>query len=188
MRRYILLLAALMLTTYASAGILPKLQFGLRAGMDYQVNDFKSAIEEIDLKSSTGWFGGAHATLSWGMLGIRPELIYSQNKFDIESLDGSVKMNKVDLPILLQMKLLGLVAVQVGPTFNLMTNTSGSGEGAVWDIKRPSMGYAVGAEVEIWKISISARYNGSFKKSEVFGYTTGENKISTIQLGIGYNF
>ena len=90
MRRYILLLAALMLTTYASAGILPKLQFGLRAGMDYQVNDFKSAIEEIDLKSSTGWFGGAHATLSWGMLGIRPELIYSQNKFDIESLDGSV--------------------------------------------------------------------------------------------------
>lgn len=188
MKRVILLFAAVVIATTASAGLLPKFQVGVKAGMDYQVNDFKSAISGIDLKSSTGWYGGAHATLSWGALGIRPEILYSQNKFDIDGIDGSVKMSKVDLPILLQWRLLGLVALQVGPTFNLMTNTSGSSDGAQWDIKRPTIGYAVGAEVDIWKISISARYNGAFEKSEVLGYTTGENKISTVQLGIGFNF
>lgn len=188
MKRFVLFLMAAMMTMSASAGVLPKLKFGLRAGMDYQVNDFKSAMNNVDIESNTGWFGGAHATLSWGAFGIRPELIYSHNKFNVEGVGGSVKMNKVDLPILAQVKFLGVVALHVGPTFNLMTDTGGSSEGTKWDIKRPSIGYAVGAEAFIWKISISARYNGAFEKSEVLGYTTGENKISTLQIGVGFNF
>ena len=58
----------------------------------------------------------------------------------------------------------------------------------LWNIKRPTIGYAAGVEVEIWKIGISARYNGSFKKSEVLGYSTGSNRINTIQLGLGFYF
>ena len=181
-------MVALMATMQAQAGLLPSFKWGVKGGLDYQVNDFKSAASDIDFKSNTGWFGGAHATLSWGMLGVRPEIIYSQNKFNVEGIDGSVKMNKLDLPLLAQLQLLGIVAVHAGPTFNIMTNTSGTSKGAEWDIKRPTIGYAVGAEVEIWKIAISARYNGAFKKSEVLGYTTGENKISTVQIGIGFNF
>jgi hypothetical protein len=50
------------------------------------------------------------------------------------------------------------------------------------------MGYALGAEARIWKLSISARYNGSFNRSEVLGFTTGKNKIDTFQLGVGVYF
>lgn len=188
MKRLVIVMIALMAAMQAQAGLLPSLKWGVKGGMDYQVNNFESAITSIDIKSNTGWYAGAHATLNWGMLGVRPELIYSQNKFNLEGIDGSVKMNKVDLPLLLELRLLGLLSLHAGPTFNIMTNTSGTSEGAQWDIKRPTIGYAAGVEVEIWKIAISARYNGAFEKSEVWGYTTGENKISTIQLGIGFNF
>ena len=69
-----------------------------------------------------------------------------------------------------------------------MTDTNGTTGGAEWNFKRPTVGYAVGAEARIWKIAVSARYNGTFKKSTILGYSTGENKISTFQIGLGYYF
>jgi hypothetical protein len=42
--------------------------------------------------------------------------------------------------------------------------------------------------VEIWKFGISARYNGSFKGSEVLGFEVDKNKVNTFQLGLGFYF
>ena len=50
------------------------------------------------------------------------------------------------------------------------------------------MGYAAVVDVRLLKLNVTARYNGSFKKSEVLGITTGENRISTFQLGLGFFF
>lgn len=189
MKRLLLILAAICITSQASAGLTPKFKLGVKAGLDYQIDNFKSAIKDIDIKANSGWFAGVQGELSWGSLGIRPEIIYSHNSFDYEGgSTGKFKLDKIDVPLLVQYKLLGLVSLQAGPTFCVMTNTSGKTEGMQWDIKRPTIGYAAGVEVEIWKIGISARYNGSFKASEVLGYSTGKNKINTIQLGVGFYF
>ena len=188
MKKLVSIMIALMTAMQAQAGLLPSLKWGIKGGMDYQVNDFKSAAENIDIKSNTGWYAGLQGELTWGMFGIRPELIYSHNKFDVEGAGSSMKLSKLDLPILAQLKFLGVLSIQVGPTFCLMTNTSGSADGYEWSVERPTVGYAVGAEARIWKLAVSARYNGSFKDSEVMGFTTGENKISTVQLGVGFYF
>ncbi len=190
MKRLLLILAAICITSQASAGLLPKFKFGVKAGLDFQTNDFKNDIKSLDIKSNSGWFAGIQGDLSWGNLGVRPEVLYSHNAFDINGagIDGKFKMDKVDVPILLQYKLLGLISLQVGPTFCVMTNTSGEIEGMKWDIKRPTIGYAAGVEVEIWKIGISARYNGSFKGSEVLGLEVDKNKVNTFQLGVGFYF
>ena len=89
------------------------------------------------------------------------------------AVDGKMKLSKLDLPLLAQLKFFGILAIQAGPTFCLMTNTSGTADGVEWSIKRPTLGYAVGAEVRLWKLAVSARYNGAFKESEVYGLTTG---------------
>ncbi len=188
MRKLMLCFAALAIAAHASAGLLPKAKIGVKAGMDYQTNDLKSAVSNIDFKSSTGWFAGLQSDLSWGMLGIHPELVYSHNKFSVDGAEGTMKMNKLDLPLLLEVKFLGILALQAGPSFNLMTGTGGQTGGAEWNLKRPAVNYAVGAEARIWKLSVAARYNGAFKKSKVLGYATGENKIATFQLGVGYYF
>ena len=190
MKRLLLILAAICITSQASAGLLPKFRFGVKAGLDYQSNNFKSDLANIDIKSNSGWFAGVQGDLSWGNIGVRPEVIYSHNAFNVDGviLNGKLKLDKIDVPVLLQYKLLGIVALQAGPTFCVMTNTKGTTEGMQWDIKRPTIGYAAGVEVEIWKIGISARYNGSFKRSEVLGYSTGTNRINTFQLGLGFYF
>lgn len=190
MKRFILLLAVLCIGVQAHAGLVPKAKIGLKAGWNYQANKLKGA-KDFDFNSDSGWYAGLQSELTWGMLGIRPELIYSRNTFDVAGptgIDGSVKMNTLDLPVLLQLRFLGFLAIQVGPTFNLMTDVGGSTQDTKWRIDRPTMGYAAGVDVRLWKLNVTARYNGSFKKSEVLGITTGENRISTFQLGLGFFF
>lgn len=190
MKRFILLLAVLCISVQAHAGLVPKAKIGIKAGWNYQANKLKGA-KDFDFNSDSGWYAGLQSELTWGMLGIRPELIYSRNTFDVAGptgIDGSVKMNTLDLPVLLQLRFLGFLAIQVGPTFNLMTDVGGSTQDTKWRIDRPTMGYAAGVDVRLWKLNVTARYNGSFKKSEVLGITTGENRISTFQLGLGFFF
>ena len=191
MKRFILLLAVLCIGVQAHAGLVPKAKIGIKAGWNYQTNNLKGA-KDFDFNSDSGWYAGLQSEFTWGIFGIRPELVYSHNKFDVAgpqgATDGSVKMNTIDLPVLLQLRFLNFLAIQAGPTFNLMTDVGGSTQDTKWRIDRPTMGYAVGVDVRLWKFNVAARYNGSFKKSEVLGITTGENRISTFQLGLGFFF
>lgn len=192
MKRLALLLAALCITTYASAGLTPKFKFGLKAGLDYQSNDFNStlssSIKDFDIHSNSGWFAGAMADISWGKLGVHPEVIYSRNSFAIAGADGRLKTNRVEVPVLLNYNLLGVLNINAGPRFCIMDDASGESGDIKWKIKSPTVGYAVGVETTIWKISISARYNGAFKRTEVMGLTAGKNQPNNIQLGVGYYF
>ena len=188
MKRIALLLAALCITTYASAGLTPKLKLGVKAGLDYQANDFYSGIKNFDIHSNSGWFAGAMADLSWSKLGIHPEVLYSHNSFAMAGANGKLETNRIDVPVLLGYNLLGILNINAGPRFCIMDHASGSSQGVKWQINSPTVGYAVGVETTIWKISISARYNGAFKRTEVLGFTAGKNQPTNIQLGVGYYF
>ena len=94
MKRFILLLAVLCISVQAHAGLVPKAKIGLKAGWNYQANKLKGA-KDFDFNSDSGWYAGLQSELTWGMLGIRPELIYSRNTFDVAGptgIDGSVKI------------------------------------------------------------------------------------------------
>ena len=75
------------ITSQASAGLLPKFRFGVKAGFDYQSNDIKNDIKNLDIKSNSGWFAGVQGDLSWGNIGVRPEVIYSHNKFNVDGAE-----------------------------------------------------------------------------------------------------
>ena len=188
MKRLLLILAMACISLQASAGIIPKFKLGVKAGLDYQSNNFIDQINNIDFKSSTGWFAGVQGDLTWAGFGIHPEVLFSHNAFDVGANADKLKLNKIDVPILLQYKFFNLLAIQAGPTFCVMTNTDGMAGGVEWDLERPTVGYAVGAEVRFWKLGVSARYNGQFKRSEVVGFSTGKNKINTFQFGVGFYF
>lgn len=189
MRRLLILFAAIAVSAQAYAG--GPFEFGVKAGMDYQANDFNttvSSIKNLDLKSNSGWFAGLVAEIDLGLIAVQPEIIYSHNKFGVDGADGNLKLSKLDLPVLLELDFLKIFSVQAGPTFCLMTDTNGKTGGYDWDLKRPTVGYALGLEARIWKLGVTARYNGAFERSEVFGFATGKNKINTFQLGVGYYF
>ena len=142
MKKFILLFAVLCIGAQAHAGLLPKARIGFKAGWNYQANNLKGA-QDFDFNSDSGWYAGLQSEFTWGMLGIRPELVYSHNKFDVKGpvgIDGNVKMNTIDLPVLLQLRFLNFLAIQVGPSFNLMTDVGGSTQNTQWKIDRPTMG------------------------------------------------
>jgi nitric oxide synthase oxygenase domain/subunit len=161
---------------------------GVKAGFDYQSNNFSTDLANFELPPGAGWFAGVQGDLSWGGFGVHPEVLFSHNAFNVETFNSKIKLNKIDIPLLLQYRLFGILALQAGPTFCVMTSTDGEIGGIKWDINRPTVGYAAGFEVKVWKLAVSARYNGAFKRSEVLGYSTGKNKIDTIQIGVGYYF
>jgi hypothetical protein len=69
-----------------------------------------------------------------------------------------------------------------------MTDTASSISNVDWKLERPTVGYAAGVELRIWKLSVSGRYNGSFSRSKVLGFSTGKNKADNFQLGVGFYF
>ena len=101
MKRLLLILAALCITTQASAGLMPKFRFGVKAGLDYQSNNFKNDIANINIKSNSGWFAGVQGDLSWGNIGVRPEVIYSHNAFNVDGviLNGKLKLDWVRISV-----------------------------------------------------------------------------------------
>ena len=111
------------------------------------------------------------------------------HRYDLEShADGGnisqaeVKLNTVDVPIMLGLRLL-MLRFQAGPVFNLMTETkvkNNRGESYFVDIDRPSVSFAAGVGVDIWKFNIDARYNGNFSK------VRQDNQIG--QDGDNYNY
>ena len=197
MKKIALIVAMLFVTTYASAGLKEKFEFGVKAGLGYQANDIKTAIADFSLSSNAGWFAGALVNLDLGKkFSIQPEAVFSHYKFNIENaIDGYMKVNQIEIPVMVGYDITNMLTVQVGPRFCVMEDVNGMVEGtsdlvngAAWNWNSPLLGYAIGLEANIWKIVISARYNGEFKKAEVLGFTTGTNRISNFQLGVGYCF
>ena len=188
MKRLALVLAIICMATKVSAGILPGFDFGVKAGLNYQAHDFKTVVSNLNIKSSAGWFAGAVADIHWEKFGIKPEVQFLHNKFDIEGADGSLKVSQLDIPVLLYYSVLPSLDIQVGPRFCVMEDAQGTTENVEWMWKSPTLGYAIGIEFSVWKLGITARYNGSFKASEVLGYSTGTNRINTFQLGLGFYF
>ena len=219
MRRLLVLFALLLIAGQASAQSLtrPKLKFGIKGGLDYHSNDFTSEEYRFDIKSNTGWFIGVEADLKWNRGGIHPEVLFSHNSLDVESptgYDNKIKVNKVDLPILLEYELWGLINLQAGPYIALYTKAEGTSERfrqnlqditrGRWEIKRPDFGYAVGAEARLWKLHFTIRYYGTFGKGKGNGVYTHHNsdgnkvqvddeiygkvKMSNLQFGVGWYF
>lgn len=209
----------LLIAEQASAQSLtrPKLKFGIKGGLDYHSNDFSSEEYRFDIKSNTGWFIGVEADLKWNRWGIHPEVLFSHNSLDVESptgYDNKIKVNKVDLPILLEYELWGLINLQAGPYIALYTKAEGTSERfrqnlqditrGRWEIKRPDFGYAVGAEARLWKLHFTIRYYGTFGKGKGNGVYTHHNsdgnkiqvddeiygkvKMSNLQFGVGWYF
>jgi hypothetical protein len=102
---------------------------------------------------------------------LQPEVIYSQNSYKMQytsKIEGNgsvvkIRMQSVDIPVLLSAKV-SIVRVQAGPVFNVMYKTEPVKGNISFIAERPSVGYSVGASVDIFGgMSIDGRYNGQFK-------------------------
>ena len=155
-------------------------------------------------KNAAGYNVGLSAKISTPTsFFVMPELYYTTFKNEFTDPNSNVKLeakyNRVDLPVLLGYNLLGeTLGVFVGPvaSYNLSKNNQYQDftENAS---KEFTVGYQFGAQFQLSKLILSARYEGAFSQdqrkyvSQAVGYQTTiryDNRPSFLLVGLGYKF
>ncbi len=169
-----------------------KFHIGLKAGANLQKIDgvpFKD-------KFTFGYQAGAFATIGLtSKIGIQPEILFSSVNADTATQFSTVygfkkvdkvKLNYLDIPLLLNIKAAPFLTIQVGPQFSVLLDKNKSllknGETA---FKQGSISAAAGLQLKFSKINIYGRYVAGLNNiNEVNNSNEWKNK--NIQVGIGF--
>ncbi|PIF44044.1 outer membrane protein with beta-barrel domain [Chryseobacterium sp. 52] len=130
---------------------------------------------------------------------VMPELYYThfKNEFTTENTTFDVKSNRIDMPVLLGYNLLGnMLGVFVGPVASYNLSKDNTYNDFKENVKNNfTVGYQFGAQLEIKKLIINARYEGSFSKDErnFINKVSGseiryDNRPNLFLVGLGYKF
>jgi hypothetical protein len=156
---------------------------GFKGGLNYNANgDYFESIGDNAKHPDRNI--GYHFGL-FGKIGnkvyFRPEVVYSAIKSDYDN--DNFKMQKLDAPMLIGIKVLGPVSVFGGPAFQYILDSEFDGI-AINDIKNDfSVGLNFGIGLNINKFGIDIRYERGFNDNEAKFINTNigsvESRINT---------
>lgn len=141
--------------------------FGFKGGLNYNGNgDFfdsaENAVRSPD--RNVGYHVGVFGKLG-NKIYLRPELVYTSTTSAYR--EGDLKINKLDVPVLLGIKVLGPVHVFAGPAFQYILNSKFDGV-TFDDIENDfTVGLNLGAGVNLGKLGIDVRYERGFTENEI---------------------
>ncbi|WBL21577.1 outer membrane beta-barrel protein [Zunongwangia sp. HRR-M8] len=158
-------------------------EFGIKGGLNYgstgDINGFDEAREDFpDLKngeSKAGYHFGVFGKFGISGVFIQPELIYTKLTTDYGAFDYD--LNKIDLPVLLGVDILGPLNVKAGPSFQYITNNEiENGTFKIGNVDKDiTVGYQLGAGLNLGNLGIDVRYEGAFTDNTAFSETAEEN-------------
>ncbi|MDE0559759.1 porin family protein [Algoriphagus sp. NF] len=188
----IILLAGLSLPAFSQNS-----GFGIKAGLSSSKVDFESQ-QFIPDGSTTGYHLGIFARLGGAGFYVQPELLFTQTSGEFKlNLQGNnstesyrADFNRIDLPVMLGVKMFKLIRLQAGPiaSFNVNSNLENAA-GTVNDVnfKEASIGYQAGAGVDIGNLFIDVKYEGGLSSvtQQVAGFET-DNRLNQWILSVGF--
>ena len=165
MKKTLLILGMVLFSavTFAQSGS----AFGFKAGLNYNGNgdyfdDARSAFENPERNA------GFHVGI-FGKLGnriyLRPELVYTNTTSGYE--EGDLKIQKLDLPVLVGTKIIGPLHAFIGPSFQFLLDTEFGGitfDNVENDF---TVGLNLGVGVNLGRFGIDLRYERGFSENEV---------------------
>ena len=183
-----------------------QLQFGLKGGVNYNSDSFESVSNDVlnGAKTKTGIHTGLWLRAKLPVIGlyIRPEIVYTElnNSVNYESPFSApkttdFKFRKIDVPVLIGKKFLGIGNVFAGPSFQYIL----SSDFELNDLREVStesfsLGIQLGAGIELGRLGIDLRWERGLSKTEtVFVDNTifdsnfnFDKRVSQIIFGISY--
>ena len=186
------------ITTVTKAQILPKVQVGIKGGVN--LSSLSNSGSTFSADNRAGYLGGIWAR--FGALGFnfQPELYITSKNVDINNSNtkvGSAKFTSIDVPLLLGGKIgaFGLGGrFYAGPLLSFAINKDNNFGSAVGgatrlDYKDSNFAITAGAGVDISKFSIDLRYEAGLTKQNYFdGSTNYKTRVSLFNLSLGYAF
>ena len=198
MKKLILAAFVGLLSNFAVA---QNINFGLKGGAIFNTDKgevFKDAgnIFKKDGKASAGFQAGALARISLAGIYIQPELLYSQykNEYDVNGDNFNVTKKRMDIPVNVGKKFLGLAHVQAGPVFSYYFDDKISYKD-IKDAKQDNFNFwmQIGVGLEVSKLLFYLRYEFCFVKvasefiHDSYDYKT-ENRPQMLNLTVAYLF
>lgn len=190
--KHILLLFTFSFIFLFSSGILMAQTgsgYGVKGGLNYNSNGnyFKEAnVIYGDPMQNLGFHVGGFGKLNLGPIFLRPELMYSQMRTE---LDGNTYLTqRIDSPLLGGINLLGsLVTIFAGPSFHYTLNDDLIDFRSNPDYKRFNSGYQIGAGLNLGRFGLDLRYEREFRGQRVNMeqvFSGGELKFQQLILGL----
>ncbi len=158
--------------------------FGIKGGISYNTNgELKEFVNETETiinnkgSAKTGFNIGFYGKLDLGPIYLRPELVYTKttSEYELNSQTEDYKISKLDMPVLVGLKLIGPLNIFAGPAFQYYLNNDLKGI-AISDVKNDfTIGINIGATVEFGRIGIDVRYERGFNENEASWTNSGKN-------------
>lgn len=159
-----------------SAQILAQSDYGIKAGLSYNSNgklsEFVNETETIfdnKGKGKSGFNIGFYGKLNLGPIYLRPELVYTKTttEYDLGSQIEDYKVSKIDIPVLVGVKLLGPLSIFAGPAFQYVLSNDLMGLSFNSIENDFTVGMNIGASVKFGRFGFDVRYERGFNESEV---------------------
>lgn len=158
--------------------------FGIKAGLSYNSNgDLKEFTTEVDNiyknegKGKSGFNVGFYGKLDLGPIYLRPELVYTKTTSEYTLNTGNTedyKLSKIDVPVLVGIKLIGPLNVFAGPAFQYVIDNEIKGL-SISDVENEfSVGMNIGASIEFGRIGIDVRYERGLSENEANWTNAGD--------------
>ncbi|SHN08722.1 porin family protein [Polaribacter sp. KT 15] len=173
-----------------------QIDFGLKGGINYNNNGdatFSSTGSDVIKggESRSGYHAGLWFRGKLPLIGlyIRPELVFTQVKneyTDQNDATSEYEYKKLDVPVLLGKKFLGVANVFIGPSFQYIIEDDFSFSGLTTDeFDKFSVGLQMGAGIELGRIGIDVRWERGLSKTEAnFANVTVDNRTDQIIFGL----
>lgn len=168
--------------------------FGIKAGLNYNANGdyFESISSNAQHPDrNIGYHFGFYGKIG-DRIYFKPELIFTATKSEYDS--DSFKMQKLDAPMLVGLKVIGPLAVFGGPSFQYILDSEFAGI-SITDIENKfSVGLNFGIALNLNKIGIDLRYERGFNSNEATFVSSlgpiGPSRIDTRpdQLILSFSF
>lgn len=149
--------------------------FGIKAGLNYNKNgDLIGSVGDSGqdivegAEGKTGYHVGFWGKLDFPKIYLRPELVYTKTKssYDVDGGSQDYDVSKLDLPVLLGIKIVGPLHLFAGPAFQYTLKNDLEGV-EIEDVESDfTVGLNAGAGVNIGKLGFDVRYERGFSENE----------------------
>ncbi len=201
MRKKLALLVLLIFTGIQTSN--SQIQFGVKGGINYNSDSFRDVKEDVlqGAKSKTGFHAGIWTRVKLPIVGfyLRPELVYTklQNEYNLTAIPAATatySFQKIDIPVLLGKKFLGVANVFIGPSFQYILNGDLDSETLgeiITETDGFTLGMQLGAGVEFGKFGFDVRWERAFSDTESKYISNSisqqfDTRVNQIILGVSY--
>jgi hypothetical protein len=196
--RKLLLILAIITTTFSFA---QNSQFGIKAGINYNFSGDLTDLGEITdaaddvihgADSKTGYHAGIWYKLNYSDLFLKGELLYTQFENTYGGTPSyTMTTKKIDVPVLVGMKVFGPVYIFGGPDFQYIMDEDFSLSTTEVTTDDFTLGLHVGVGLEFKRISFDLRWDKALSSNNlefVNENFTLDNRPNQLMFSLNYSF